>query len=114
MFDCWIVEWLNNQTIKQSNNQTIKQSNNQTIQQSNNTIRFVIFFLQNCTMRIILCFTLIFLTLTAKTQIKKAPEVKDGEGPWSQLIIRGIILVNGTGAPPAGPVDIVIEKNRIV
>src|SRR5688572_26260641 len=100
--------------VKQSNNQTIKQSNNQTIQQSNNTIRFVIFFLQNCTMRIILCFTLIFLTLTAKTQIKKAPEVKDGEGPWSQLIIRGIILVNGTGAPPAGPVDIVIEKNRIV
>ena len=35
------------------------------------------------------------------------------EGPFSQLIIRGATLINGTGAPPRGPVDIVIEKNRI-
>ena len=47
-------------------------------------------------------------------QIKKAPEVKDGEGPWPQLIIRGVTLINSTGAPPVGPVDVVIEKNRIV
>jgi hypothetical protein len=25
-----------------------------------------------------------------------------------------VTLINGTGAPPIGPVDIVIEKNRIV
>ncbi len=47
-------------------------------------------------------------------QIPKAPLAKDGEGPWPQLIIRGVILINGTGAPPIGPVDIVVEKNRIV
>jgi adenine deaminase len=47
------------------------------------------------------------------SQIKKAPEHNDGEGPWPQLIIRGVILINGTGAPPIGPVDIVVEKNRI-
>ncbi len=47
------------------------------------------------------------------SQIKKAPEVKEGEGPYSQLIIRGVTLINGTGAPPIGPVDIVVEKNRI-
>ena len=47
-------------------------------------------------------------------QILKAPELKEGDGPHTQLIIRGIILINGTGAPPVGPVDIVIEKNRIV
>ena len=47
-------------------------------------------------------------------QIKKAPEVKEGDGPWPQLIIRGVTLINGTGAPPIGPVDIVVEKNRIV
>jgi hypothetical protein len=47
-------------------------------------------------------------------QIKKAPEVKDGDGPWPQLIIRGVTLINSTGAPPVGPVDIVVEKNRIV
>ncbi|HET9824602.1 MAG TPA: hypothetical protein VFP87_04675, partial [Chitinophagaceae bacterium] len=46
-------------------------------------------------------------------QIQKAPERKEGEGPWNQLIIRGVILVDGTGAPPVGPVDIVVEKNRI-
>ena len=35
------------------------------------------------------------------------------EGPFSQLIIRGGTLINGNGAPPIGPVDIVIEKNII-
>jgi len=35
------------------------------------------------------------------------------EGPFSQLIIRGGTLINGNGAPPIGPVDIVIEKNVI-
>ena len=36
------------------------------------------------------------------------------EGPFSQLIIRGVTLINGNGAPPRGPVDIVVEKNKIV
>ncbi len=35
------------------------------------------------------------------------------EGPFSQLIIRGVTLINGNGAPPIGPVDIEIENNRI-
>ena len=35
------------------------------------------------------------------------------EGPFDQLIIRGATLINGNGAPPIGPVDIVVEKNRI-
>lgn len=47
-------------------------------------------------------------------QITKAPLIKEGDGPYTQLIIRGVTLINGTGAPPFGPVDIVIEKNRIV
>ena len=38
----------------------------------------------------------------------------EGEGPFERLIIRGAILVDGTGAPPVGPVDIVVEGNRIV
>ncbi len=37
----------------------------------------------------------------------------EGEGPFERLIIRGAILIDGTGAPPIGPVDIVIENNRI-
>ena len=37
----------------------------------------------------------------------------EGEGPFDRLIIRGAILIDGSGAPPVGPVDIVIEGNRI-
>src|SRR5215813_6934585 len=46
--------------------------------------------------------------------IPKAPPRAEGEGPWPHLILRGVTVIDGTGAPPYGPVDIVIEKNRIV
>lgn len=36
-----------------------------------------------------------------------------GQGPYSQLIIRGVTLINGNGAPPQGPIDIVVENNVI-
>ncbi len=45
--------------------------------------------------------------------IPKAPPRAEGEGPWKKLILRGVTLIDGTGAPPFGPVDIVIEGNRI-
>lgn len=37
----------------------------------------------------------------------------DGEGPYARLVIRGATLIDGSGAPPFGPVDIVVEGNRI-
>jgi len=46
-------------------------------------------------------------------QIPEAPDRTRGEGPYNQLIIRGVNVINGTGSPPFGPVDVVIEKNRI-
>ena len=55
-----------------------------------------------------------FLFISVTAQIPKAPDRKEGEGPWPQLILRGATLINGTGAPAIGPVDIVIENNRIV
>ena len=44
-----------------------------------------------------------------------APPRKAGEGlgPYKTLVIRGAILIDGTGAPPVGPVDIVIHDNKI-
>ncbi len=36
-----------------------------------------------------------------------------GEGPFNQLIIRGVTLINGDGSPPRGPIDIVVENNII-
>jgi imidazolonepropionase-like amidohydrolase len=37
----------------------------------------------------------------------------EGEGPYRRLVIRNATLVDGTGAPPRGPVDIVVANNRI-
>lgn len=64
--------------------------------------------------KLLLLLTFHLSLFTSFSQIQKAPEVKEGDGPYTQLIIRGVTLINGTGAPPAGPVDIVIENNRIV
>lgn len=59
----------------------------------------------------LLLFFLIFQPNSA--QVKKAPPRAEGEGPWPHLIIRGVTLINGNGAPPTGPVDIVVTNNRI-
>jgi len=37
----------------------------------------------------------------------------DGEGPFERLVIRGVTVIDGTGAPPRGPMDIVVQNNRI-
>ncbi len=45
--------------------------------------------------------------------IPPAPPRTSGDGPSPQLVLRGVTVVNGTGAPAFGPADIVIEGNRI-
>jgi len=37
----------------------------------------------------------------------------EGAGPFARLVIRGATMVDGTGSPPIGPVDIVVEQGRI-
>ncbi len=49
----------------------------------------------------------------ASSDPRLAPTRREGEGPFQKLIIRGATLIDGTGAPPRGPVDIVIENNMI-
>jgi imidazolonepropionase len=36
-----------------------------------------------------------------------------GVGPFKRLVLRGATVIDGTGAPPIGPTDIVVENNRI-
>ena len=48
---------------------------------------------------------LIFIPFLSQSQIEGKQH--------NQLILRGATLINSTGAPPIGPVDIVIEKNII-
>lgn len=56
----------------------------------------------------------LFILHALVAQVEKAPPRHEGDGPFGKLIIRGVTLVNSTGAPPIGPMDIVVEKNRIV
>ena len=41
------------------------------------------------------------------------PDRTDGDGPYDRLVLRGGYLIDGSGAPTQGPVDIVIENDRI-
>jgi imidazolonepropionase-like amidohydrolase len=43
-----------------------------------------------------------------------ARRANEGLGPFKTLTIRGVMLIDGTGAPPAGPMNITVEGNRIV
>ena len=38
----------------------------------------------------------------------------EGDGPHERLILRGGTYIDGAGGPPLGPVDIVVENDRIV
>jgi len=57
-----------------------------------------------------------FAPASGIAQIQAAPDrpAGEGEGPFNRLILRGATLIDGTGAPPVGPVDIVVEGDRIV
>lgn len=52
-------------------------------------------------------------SFSLQAQMPDAPQRTDGDGPHERLIIRGVHLIDGTGSPATGPVDIVVEGNRI-
>ena len=56
---------------------------------------------------------LLFLVQSAWAAPAKAPDRDRGEGPFERLILRGVTVVNGEGAPPIGPMDVVVQGNRI-
>src|SRR5690625_5740780 len=47
--------------------------------------------------------------------LQPAPDRRadEGEGPFETLVIRGGTLIDGTGAPPRGPVDIVVVDGTV-
>ena len=57
----------------------------------------------------------IFCALFAQSSktLKPGSDRSEGKGPFKRMVIRGGTLINGNGSPPIGPVDIVIENNRI-
>lgn len=48
-------------------------------------------------------------------QLNPGPDRREDEGvgPFNRMVIKGCILIDGTGAPPRGPVNILVEQNRI-
>lgn len=63
--------------------------------------------------RLLSVLVLLFTSLSAVCAPPAAPDRQRGEGPFERLILRGVIVVNGEGAPPIGPMDVVIEGQRI-
>lgn len=59
-----------------------------------------------------------FANTAAAQQRDMEPTIRrganEGEGPFNRLVIHGAIVIDGTGAPPRGPVDIVVEGDEIV
>jgi hypothetical protein len=51
--------------------------------------------------------------LSAQMETTTPRGADEGDGPHERLILRGATIIDGTGAPPIGPVDIVIEGDRI-
>lgn len=49
----------------------------------------------------------------AQRDLNPAPARSEGSGPFPKLVVRGVTVIDGTGSPPLGPVDLVIENNRI-
>ena len=47
-------------------------------------------------------------------QLRPSTTRDRGDGPFGRLVLRGAMVIDGTGAPPWGPADIVIEGDRIV
>jgi len=37
----------------------------------------------------------------------------EGLGPFTRLVIRNVMVIDGTGAPPAGPMNVTVSGNRI-
>ena len=57
-----------------------------------------------------------FVGVTTANARSSEPDIADrttGIGQFDRLVLRGGYLIDGTGAPPRGPVDIVVEKNII-
>src|SRR5271156_17246 len=46
-------------------------------------------------------------------QVEPAVSRERGRGPFQRLVLRGATIIDGTGAPPWGPADVVVEGGRI-
>ena len=59
------------------------------------------------------CFFFVMGTSAFEETIISPPPRAEGEGPFTKLVLHGVTVIEGTGALPLGPAQIVIQNNRI-
>jgi len=64
-------------------------------------------------MKNLIAFLVFVVSYNAVATPLSIPDRQRGEGPFERLVLRGVMIVNGEGAPPIGPMDVLIEGNRI-
>jgi len=64
-------------------------------------------------MKKLLILLAVFQSFHSLAAPESVPDRIRGEGPFDRLILQEVIVVNGEGAPPVGPMDVLIEGNRI-
>ena len=78
-------------------------------------------FFSQCSYLLTICF-LAILPFSTAVFAQKAIDIiepapvegrNEGAGPYDRMILRGAYMIDGTGAPAQGPVDIVVENDRI-
>lgn len=65
-------------------------------------------------MKSLITVLLILIPILAMAAPQSAPDRVRGEGPYERLVLRNVMVINGEGAPPIGPMDVLIKDNRIV
>ncbi len=65
---------------------------------------------------VLLCAALSATAGVAEAQLNAGPARRsdEGRGPFTRLVIQNAMVIDGTGAPARGPLNIFIEGNRIV
>lgn len=55
------------------------------------------------------------IDVEAQAGLTPAPARRAGEGfgPFNRMVVQNVMVIDGTGAPPYGPVNITISNNRI-
>lgn len=53
--------------------------------------------------------------IDAQAGLNAAPARRpnEGAGPFNRMVIRNVMIIDGTGAPPFGPMNVIVSGNRI-
>ncbi len=55
------------------------------------------------------------VSVEAQAGLNGAPDRRpnEGAGPFNRMVIRNVMIIDGTGAPPYGPMNVIVSGNRI-